>query len=103
MNTPEETLDMMRDEFARIAADPTANDHIKWLCQRAMMEITCRTPLIVQRDRAERELGLARTAILDALSHMENALDIIGRPLKYSDAAKRLQKALPSYHQPHAQ
>ena len=95
MNTPEETLDLMRDEFARIAADRGATEHIRYLCQRAMMDIVCRIPLIVQRDRAERDLVLARVAILEALDHLNINYDIDGNSMTDSDAARRLQKALP--------
>lgn len=64
MNTPEETLDMMRDEFLRIAAITTnlsesqSASEIRGLCQRAAMDITVRVPLIQQRDNAEREARL---------------------------------------------
>lgn len=100
MNTPEETLDLMRDEFARIAADSGATEHIRYLCQRARMEITCRVPLIAQRDRAERELVLARTAIMDALDHLKVNRDIDGNSMADSDAAIRLQRALPHHDSP---
>lgn len=58
MNTPEETLDLMRDEFVRIASRPDATEEIKTLCRRAMMDITMRVPLIQQRDAAERDAKL---------------------------------------------
>ena len=97
MNTTEETLDLMRDEFARIAADGGATEHIRYLCQRAMMIITCRVPIIAQRDRAERELVLARAAILDALDHLKVNYDSDGNSMADSDAAIRLQRAMPRY------
>lgn len=99
MSAPEETLDLMRDEFARIAADSGASEHIRHLCQRAMMHIACRVPLIAQRDRAERDLILARTAILEALDSLSVNYDIDGNSMADSDAARRLRRALPA-HEP---
>jgi len=56
MNTPEDTLDLMRDEFLRIIACPGATDEIKGKCVRAISEILVRVPIIQERDRLEKEL-----------------------------------------------
>lgn len=90
-----ETLDLMRDEFSRIAAEDSASENIKHLCRRAILQITCRVPLIAQRDRAERELLISRIAITKALDCLEVNIDIDGNTLGDSDAARHLRKALP--------
>lgn len=46
-------LDLMVDEFQRIAACPGADEEIKGLCRRAVRRTLQRVPVIEQRDRAE--------------------------------------------------
>ncbi len=90
MNTLEETLDMMRDEFTRIAAKNEATEEIKTLCQRAIMNITVRVPLIVQRDKAEREARLWETRYNEQTQLAANVLterDALGELLERADEA----------------
>ena len=56
MNAPEDTIDLMRDEFQRIIANPDSTPEIKGICVRAISEILVRVPIIEERDRLEREL-----------------------------------------------
>lgn len=63
MNTPEDTLDLMRDEFQRIIANPDSTPEIKGICVRAISEILVRVPIIEMRDRLERELEVARAKL----------------------------------------
>jgi hypothetical protein len=90
MNTLEETLDMMRDEFTRIAAKNEATEEIKTLCQRAIMNITVRVPLIVQRDKAEREARLWETRYNEQTHLAADVLterDALGELLERADEA----------------
>lgn len=90
MNTLEETLDMMRDEFTRIAAKNEATEEIKSLCKRAMMNITVRVPLIVQRDKAEREARLWETRYNEQTQLAVNVIterDTLGELLERVDEA----------------
>jgi hypothetical protein len=75
----QETLDMMRDEFTRIAAKNEATEEIKALCQRAIMNITVRVPLIVQRDKAEREARLWETRYNKQTQLAADVLTELGR------------------------
>lgn len=95
--SPEDTLDLMRDEFSRIASEEGVSDHVRYLCHRATMEITCSVSLISQRDRAEKELAYVRTEVLRALDSLSLCYDIDGNPMKDSDAARHLLKAIPEY------
>ena len=58
-----DALDLARDELRRIKACPACDSEIAQLCDRAMLNIVQRVPVIVQRDRAEDKLGRARTAL----------------------------------------
>ena len=90
MNTLEETLDMMRDEFTRIAAKNEATEEIRTLCRRALMNITVRVPIIVQRDRAEREARLWEKRYNEQTELAAAALterDALGSLLEQADEA----------------
>ncbi len=67
-NSPEDALDLMRDEFQRIIANPDSTSEIKGLCVRAISEILVRVPIIEERDRLERkcaEQGLNLATLCD--------------------------------------
>ena len=66
MNTPEDTLDLMVDEFKRIIANPDSTPEIKGICVRAISEILVRVPIIEERDRLERELGQTKVQLENA-------------------------------------
>jgi hypothetical protein len=62
-----DTIDLMRDEFQRIKGccveDADVASEIQGICDRAMLNIVQRVPVIKQRDNAERRLGVAMTAL----------------------------------------
>jgi len=62
-------IDLMRDEFQRIKSCPVSNSEIRQLCDRAMLNIVQRVPVIAQRDRAEDRLGVAKAA-LHTIAHI---------------------------------
>ena len=87
MNTPEDTLDLMRDEFMRIAANYKATDEIKSLCRRAISDVTVSVPIIAARDNAEREAKIWETRYNEQTLVAAAALKELGELRELIDAA----------------
>lgn len=68
-----DTLDLMKDEFQRIAVNPGVTTEVQALCTRAVSKIEQRVSVIYQRDRLESKLGVANLEI-DNLRHQVSGL-----------------------------
>lgn len=64
--TAEDTLDLFVDEFKRIKSCDSANDEIKWICQRAIENLVQKVPMIVQRDNAEKKVAELESRLQEA-------------------------------------